>query len=101
MAVDVRRRVLAPFGVRVLPPSTLERLETDHLTDALRPTRSIDDPRNHGLSRKWLEDFAGKPRGSQPSLDDGYDPVRIRGHKPFSISFSRAGVSQTEFPSLV
>src|SRR5256712_4487528 len=31
MAVDVRSRMLAPLRVRVLPPSTLERLETDHL----------------------------------------------------------------------
>src|SRR5256712_10848090 len=161
MAVDVRRRMLAPLRVRVLPPSTLERLETDpldveparerarferiarivavpatkrvddtvdkagvdertigrdpdhgvgpmhdrsgvisieeirlvaacerppsrlaqvherlvsglpcrgddHLTDALRPTRSLDDPRNHGLSRQWLEGFFREPRGSPP-----------------------------------
>src|SRR3989442_13003529 len=182
MAVDVRRRVLAPLRVRVLPPSTLERLETDHLdveparersrlqriarviavpatkrvkdtvdkagvdertigrdpdhgvgpmhdrsgvisieeirlvaacerppsrlaqlherlvsgpprpgddplTDALRPTRSLDDPRNHGLSRQWLEGFAGEAPGSHPNLGRGHDPVRIPGHKPFTIPF--------------
>src|SRR5256885_15931529 len=172
MAVDVRGRVLAPLRVCVLPPSTLERLETDHLdveparersrfqrvarviavpatkrvkdtvdkagvdertigrdpdhgvgpmhdrsgvisieeirlvaacerppsrlaqvherlvsglpcrgddhlTDALRPTRSLDDPRNHGLSRQWLEDFSREPPGVPPSPYAVYGPARL------------------------